>query len=217
MAVGADTARAPVGAGSGRSAQRRAELLDAAIRVIRREGDEVAMEGIAAEAGISRPILYRHFGDATGLYAAVARHFGDELMARLRRGPDEAPSGRALLHRQVATFLAFVAEEPNLYRFLVRQRPGPARRGFSRQVAGVTADFLVDAGWERPLAVVASDVLVGGLEATADRWLDDPLGSPEEVAELVTTIAWAGYREAGRSAGGGSADAGGPAGPGGDR
>jgi AcrR family transcriptional regulator len=39
---------------------RRAELLDAALRVIRRGGSgRVAMEDIAVEAGISRPILYR--------------------------------------------------------------------------------------------------------------------------------------------------------------
>ena len=212
MAAAAGTGRAPAGVRAQRAEQRRAELLDAAIRVIRREGDQVAMEGIAAEAGISRPILYRHFGDATGLYAAVARRYVDELTARLRRGPSEAASGRALLHRQVVTFLAFVAEEPNLYRFLARQRPGPARRGFSRQVAAATADFLVGAGWDRPMAVVAGDVLVGGLEATADRWLDDPLGTHEEVAELVTAIAWGGYRRAGRAATAGSADGGAGAG-----
>jgi AcrR family transcriptional regulator len=50
-----------------RREQRRAELLEAALRVIRRGEGRVAMEDIAVEAGISRPILYRHFGDATGL------------------------------------------------------------------------------------------------------------------------------------------------------
>ena len=62
-------------------------------------------------------------------------------------------------------------------------------------VAARTAGFLVGSGWERPAAVVAADLLVGGLEATADRWLDEPVGSHEEVAELVTTLAWSGFRE----------------------
>jgi AcrR family transcriptional regulator len=191
----------PLGAGaqarSQRLVARRAELLDAAIRVIRREGDGVAMEGIATEAGISRPILYRHFGDACGLYTAVARRFSDELGARLLQSIEELPSGRALLHRQVQTFLGFVAEDPDLYRFLVRRAPirrGPQSKDFPQLVAKHTSIFLEAAGWDRAVSIVAADVLVGGLQAAADRWLDAPVGSPEEVAELVTTVIWSGFR-----------------------
>jgi AcrR family transcriptional regulator len=193
----ADVSEQPTGPRTRRLAARRAELLDAAIRVIRREGDRVAMEGIAAEAGISRPILYRHFGDACGLYTAVARRFSDELGARLLRSADEVPSGRALLHRQVQTFLGFVADDPDLYRFLVRRAPAPMRRqhrnDFSLLVSKGTAAFLEAAGWDRPAAIVAADLLVGGLEATADRWLDQPVGTHDEVAELVTTVIWSGF------------------------
>ncbi|HEX8802726.1 MAG TPA: TetR/AcrR family transcriptional regulator [Acidimicrobiales bacterium] len=176
---------------------RRAELLDAAIRVIRRQGDRVAMEGIAAEAGISRPILYRHFGDVTGLYAAVADRFCRELVARLR--PDGEPrSGRALLHRQISTYLAFVADDPNVYRFLTRQPPGSRPRSgprpaFSRLMADLTAGYLASVGWPPPSAVVAADVFVGGLEVAADRWVDDPVGTHEELAERVTAVLWGGF------------------------
>ena len=196
MGVPAETSE---GARARRLADRRAELLEAALRVIRREGDGVAMEAIAAEAGISRPILYRHFGDASGLYSAVARRFNDQLTARLLQ-TDGTGSGRSLLHRQVVTFLSVVAEDPTVYRFLVRSAPArdrsrALRSDVSRLVAARTAGFLVGSGWERPAAVVAADLLVGGLEATADRWLDEPVGSHEEVAELVTTLAWSGFRE----------------------
>ncbi|HEY8548143.1 MAG TPA: TetR/AcrR family transcriptional regulator [Acidimicrobiales bacterium] len=208
MAVPAETTDAPVGVRARRLAERRAELLDAAVRVIRREGDQVAMEDIATEAGISRPILYRHFGDARGLYDAVARHYGEQLVARLAAvGSEGRPprSGRALLHRQVVTFLGFVAEQPNLYRFLVRRAParsGPkaSRSGLSRLISGTTARFLTEAGWDAATATVAGDILVGGLEATADRWLDEPLGSHEEVAELVTDLVWSGFAGAARQA-----------------
>ena len=194
---------ASVGVRARRLAERRTELLDAAIRVIRREGDQVAMEGIAAEAGISRPILYRHFGDARGLYDAVARRYGEELVTRLRAVAD-GPSGRALLHRQVVTFLGLVADDPNLYRFLVRRAParpgrGAGRSGLSQLIAGRTARFLTASGWDPAAAVVAGDLLVGGLEATADRWLDAPVGTHAEVAELVTSLVWSGFRAASRA------------------
>jgi AcrR family transcriptional regulator len=205
MVVPSDATGADTGVRSQRLRERRDELLDAAIRVIRREGDTVAMERIATEAGISRPILYRHFGDVTGLYAAVSDRFRRQLSSRLERSVREERSGRVLLRRQVAIYLSFVADDPNLYRFLVRQAPargssGGRRRGFSVMMSDRTADFLVAAGWDRAMAVAAADVFVGGLEAAADRWVDAPAGSPDELAERVTTVLWSGFEAIGRAA-----------------
>ena len=52
-------------------AQRRRELVEAALRAIRRHGPGVGMDEISAEAGTSKTVVYRHFRDRTGLYAAV--------------------------------------------------------------------------------------------------------------------------------------------------
>ena len=79
-----------------------------------------------------------------------------------------------------------------------RARTGPHRSDLSRTIADRMVDYLTGAGRERPTAVVAADLLVGGLEATADRWLDEPVGSHEEVADLVTDLAWSGFRTVGR-------------------
>lgn len=198
---------------SARRAARRAELLDAAIRAIRQGGGRVAMEDIAVEAGISRPILYRHFGDATGLYTAVADRFCQELLARLRRSVRDEGSGRTLLRRQIVTYLAFIAEDPDVYRFLVHQappdRPRPAthRSGFSRLVADGTADHLGGAGWDRATAVAAADLFVGGVETAARRWADDPTVGYEERADRLTDVLWAGFGHAGASAAAGFAGA----------
>src|SRR3954471_24823067 len=58
---------------------RRDELLAAADRVVRELGPEASMEAIAAEAGITKPILYRHFGDKDDLYSALAERYLEEL------------------------------------------------------------------------------------------------------------------------------------------
>ncbi|MGW1149090.1 TetR/AcrR family transcriptional regulator, partial [Streptomyces sp. NPDC002454] len=77
-----------------RSAERRRyELLEAADRVVLRDGPGASMNAIAAEAGITKPILYRHFGDKGGLYAALAERHTDGLLASLRAALD-APVGR---------------------------------------------------------------------------------------------------------------------------
>jgi AcrR family transcriptional regulator len=182
---------------------RRAELLDAAIRVIRRGGGRVAMEDIAAEAGISRPILYRHFGDATGLYAAVADRFCQELLARVKASMRGAEPGLELLRTQIRVYLGFIAEEPDLYRFLIHQIPPDRPRspthgsGFSRMIADGTAEHLESAGWNHVRAVVAADLFVGGLAAAASRWVEEPTSSYEELADRMAAILWNGFQRAG--------------------
>src|SRR4051812_7368246 len=86
---------------SGRSQARRLSLLEAADRVVRRSGPEASMAAIAAEAGISKPVVYRHFGDKGGLYRALAdRHISDlmrRLQAALRRPADRRERTRLVV------------------------------------------------------------------------------------------------------------------------
>jgi AcrR family transcriptional regulator len=194
--------------GSPRREARRAELLEAALRVIRRGHGRVAMEDIAAEAGISRPILYRHFGDASGLYAAVADSFCQELLARLRRGEREIGPGRELLRRQIGEYLGFIASEPDVYRFLIHQSPPDRPKaathgsGFSRLVADGTARHLRDAGWDPRTAMAGADLFIGGLEAAASRWVEEPTGSVEELADRLAAVLWNGFVRGGARADG---------------
>ncbi len=195
---------APPPTSSPRRLARRAELLEAALRVIRRGHGRVAMEDIAAEAGISRPILYRHFGDAAGLYAAVADRFCQDMLARLRENPETLGPGRALLRAQILAYLSFIAEEPDVYRFLAHQSPPDRPRaathgsGFSRMVADATARALREAGWDRETSFAGADLFVGGLEAAASRWVEEPTGPYTELADRLTGLLWNGFELGGR-------------------
>src|SRR4029450_7094161 len=66
--------------------ERRAELLDAAERAIRRIGPRASMDELAAEAGITKPILYSHFGDKAGLVTALAERVAGQLNAAVIGG-----------------------------------------------------------------------------------------------------------------------------------
>src|SRR3954453_16937188 len=85
---------------------RRSQLLAAADRVVQRDGSAASMNLIAAEAGITKPILYRHFGDKGGLYRALAARHIDQLLARLRAALSTRGGLRA---RTRATFDAYLA------------------------------------------------------------------------------------------------------------
>ena len=67
-------------------AARREQLLDAADRAVARSGAATSMAAVAAEAGITKPVLYRHFGDKGGLVAALTARHTARLLAVLQRG-----------------------------------------------------------------------------------------------------------------------------------
>jgi AcrR family transcriptional regulator len=90
---------------------RRVELLDAADRVIRRSGPGVSMDEIASEAGVTKPILYRHFGDKDGLYEALAQRYVDELMHELDRD-SKAGDARDRLASRIDAYLSYVERNP---------------------------------------------------------------------------------------------------------
>ncbi|CAM5592359.1 hypothetical protein STENM327S_01624 [Streptomyces tendae] len=100
--------------------RRRRELLEAADRVVLRDGPHASMNAIAAEAGITKPILYRHFGDKGGLYAALAVRHTDALLASLRAALD-APAQRPAARRGHPGHRTWrpSRHRPQVYRFLM--------------------------------------------------------------------------------------------------
>src|SRR3954463_14439124 len=97
---------------------KRNDLRAAADRVVQREGSAATMNLIAAEAGITKPILYRHFGDKVGLYRALADRHIELLLHRWRAA--RAPRGglKARTRATVAAYLGSVEEQPQIYHFL---------------------------------------------------------------------------------------------------
>ncbi|MEO3868110.1 TetR/AcrR family transcriptional regulator [Nonomuraea sp. B12E4] len=184
---------------SGRDPDRRRALLDAADRVILSGGPEVSMAAIAAEAGITKPILYRHFGDKSGLYQALADRHVRTVIAQLR--PKIAKAGadlRARAREAIGVYLDLVSANLNLYRFLVhRAGAEDARirshmtslvRGLGEELGGVLA---AEHAVPDPVrAQVLGHAFVGMVQSTGDWWLDHPEVDRAQVVEgLVDVIA----------------------------
>ena len=104
--------------------RRRGELLDVADEVIQRDGPHVSMDDIASEAGITKPVLYRHFGDKDGLYMALTERYIAELVVALRSAV-EAGDPRSRLAATIDAYLSYVEREPERYRFLLHASEQP--------------------------------------------------------------------------------------------
>jgi AcrR family transcriptional regulator len=100
--------------------ERRAELLDAAERAIRRVGPKASMDEIAAEAGITKPILYAHFGDKAGLVQALAGRVARRLNRTVTDALTRSGEPRDVVASTIEAFCTFIEDETELYRFLVQ-------------------------------------------------------------------------------------------------
>jgi AcrR family transcriptional regulator len=177
---------------------RREELLDAAVEVIRRDGPAVSMELIAAEAGVTKPIVYRHFGDRSGLVSALAKRFSDDLMGALQASLLRDAEPRELLVGTIDAFLTFVEKEPNLYRFVVQHDEGGAEemRGFVRQVAQqvavVMGERLREIGHDSGAAEPWAYGLVGMVHFAGDWWVERRAMPRARLVEYLTALVWDG-------------------------
>ncbi|SEH03377.1 DNA-binding transcriptional regulator, AcrR family [Nonomuraea solani] len=198
---------------SGRDPDRRRALLDAADRVIMREGPEVSMAAIAAEAGITKPILYRHFGDKRGLYQALADRHVRTVIGRLRpRLADPGGDLRGRARATIGVYLDLISANLNLYRFLfhragaedsrVRSHMTSLVRNLGEELGGLlTAERVVP---DPVRAQVLGHAFVGMVQTTGDWWLDHPEVDRTQVVEgLVDVIAAAITPRTGRAARGG--------------
>jgi AcrR family transcriptional regulator len=90
--------------------ERRSQLLDAALtHFAHRAPEDVSLDDVAEEAGVSRPLVYRYFpGGKQQLYEAALRSAAEELQQCFDE-PLEGPLLRRLSHA-VDRYLAFVDE-----------------------------------------------------------------------------------------------------------
>ncbi len=159
------------------------------------------MEEIAAQAGTSKPVIYRHFTDRAGLYEAVVESVHDFIHADLSAAlavTDSSDLG-VLVARLADGYLALVERDPEIYRFVVT-RPVADVSAADALLAGLTERIAahvsraIRANLEtRGLPTQAADTwghgLVGFVRAAADHWLVDPGGrSRADIVDEITAL-----------------------------
>lgn len=174
------------------NAARRAELVESALRAIRRHGHAVGMEDIAATAGTSKTVYYRHFGDRRGLYTAVVesvhRFIGENLSAPLTSGLPPAELVTCLTD----AYLSVVEADVEIYRFVITRpadSPDPVLGITNRigdEVAESFATWLRAEGRDPAPANTWGHGVTGFVWAVADRWILTEMRRPR--AEIVTFV-----------------------------
>jgi len=171
-------------------AERRDQILAAATRAFARSGfAATGLDDIAAEAGISRVILYRHFDSKTDLYRAVLDHACGRLAEAV--GVDEftGASMDALLDAAAADPDGFrllfqhAAREPEFRADVDRLRAG------SEEIARrYLAEMIPDPAWVDWAARLSPTVAVEAVIAWLDAGQPDRVRAPERILRVLGAV-----------------------------
>jgi AcrR family transcriptional regulator len=174
--------------------QRRGQLLDLGVRLLAtRSLDELSIDVLAEEAGISRGLLYHYFGSKHGFHEAVVRRAADDLIAQTAPPGHGEPLERLLT--SVTAYVDYVVANQEGYRSLVRAAAGgndALRRIYEEARAALTDRvFREDTGGEILPDTPLTRLLVRGWSALAEElvlsWADEPAGVSRE--ELLAVLA----------------------------
>jgi AcrR family transcriptional regulator len=103
--------------------ERREQLLDIGRKLFAERGlDGTSIEEIAARAGVSKPVVYEHFGGKEGLYAVVVDREVDRFLimaTTLLEGEDT----REKFEAAAILLLKYIEENSDGFRILVRDSP----------------------------------------------------------------------------------------------
>ena len=185
---------------TGQQERRRAEFVEAALLAIAEHGSEVSTEQIAARAGVARTRLYRHFGGAQDLHAAIATRAGEIIVAGLEPAWDASSSPTTIIRTAISTHLQWLTDHHELYRYLMRHSVSTAsgdtvvndvKRLISDLLVGLLDHFVDLLGLDVSVTQPLSFGLVGFVDAAASRWVEDPRGvGLAEMVDLLADWAW---------------------------
>ena len=184
------------------AAQRRRQLLDVAVDVFAAASyTGASMNDVAEAAGVTKPVLYRHFPSKRDLFLEVLADVGARLRGRIAAATMGAAGPREQVELGLAAFFTFVAEEPEAFRLLIRASrwsdddlAGEARR-FEAEMAELVTALIVVPGLERSHRRLLAHGIVGMADAAARVWLLDGMTPPvDELAGRLAELAWAGLR-----------------------
>lgn len=180
------------------NAQRRLDVLDAAIEAIERHGVGVTVKQIADRLGLPRPVVYRHFDGRTDLDEQIRARILEMLLAELE--PALRPEGTVAeaVRHAVGTYLAWVDRHPRLHHFLGTGRHhervtgspvvSGARNAIAAQLAALFAEALSlvgkDASFARPMAFG----VIGLVDGVVNAWRSDSTSAitPAEITSRLT-------------------------------
>ncbi|GCE01013.1 TetR/AcrR family transcriptional regulator [Embleya hyalina] len=173
---------------------RREQLLDTAMAIVRARGaDGLTLVTLAEAAGVSRPIVYDHFGTRPGLLLALHRRLDERHRASVTRAlRDAAPAAEEVARVIGTAYFACATDMPELNAVSAALKGNPDMEAGGQETADNHADLMTAA--LRPYTDLEPDALrlrcaavLGAAEALATE-LNRGRASVDDVVDALTGL-----------------------------
>jgi AcrR family transcriptional regulator len=180
---------------------RRTQLLEAARSVFVTNGyHAAAMDEIAESAGVSKPVVYQHFGSKLDLYLALLDESTEALVVTVQNAIASTDENASRVEAAVAAYFAFVDEGSEDFRLVfesdlgnaveVRERVEESERACAAAIAAAIGE---QTGLSLAEAMLLGTALAGTARVSAQAWLSAGRPFPRAHAcELVIALVWRG-------------------------
>lgn len=181
--------------------QRREQLIGIGRSLFAARGlDGTTIEEVAATAGVSKPVIYEHFGSKEGLYRQVVEAEFRILLDSITEALSTEAKPRVLVERAALALLGYIEERTDGFRILMRDAPPSQPEGaFSTLLSHVTArvehllsDEFARRGFSAADGAMYAQMLVGMVAMTGQWWLDSRQPDKRAVAAHLVNLAWNG-------------------------
>jgi AcrR family transcriptional regulator len=158
------------------------------------------MDAVAAEAGVTKPVLYRYFSDKAALVQALGERGTELLFTRLLPALNSDGPALARTREAIGAYFAVIDENPNLYWLLARRSAETAdgvdpvqhdKEFIAAQLTAVIGDYLRVFGLDSGAAEPWAFGVTGLVQSTGEWWLQRRSMSRVHVVEYVTRLVWA--------------------------
>lgn len=182
-------------------AERSAQLLEVAEAVFAERGIAAAsMEEIADRAGVTKPILYHHFGSKDGLLAAVIDRAGAELGRAVEEAVLGAKGADDALARGLRAYFTFMAKHRAAWLALLNETAtngagAEALERIRQERARFIAALVVAEvpGSDMTRAMTYAQAVIGACERLATAPHDDEDVTPETLTSHLMDVIWLGF------------------------
>ncbi|WP_329609247.1 TetR family transcriptional regulator [Arthrobacter sp. ATA002] len=181
--------------------QRRAQLIDVARGLFALRGlDGATIEDIATAAGVSKPVVYEHFGSKEALYGEVVDAEFDRLLAVITEALSADAGPRILIERAAYALLDYIENHTDGFRILVRDAPPSQPEGtfasllsrITGHVEHILAKEFGNRGLSAEVGGMYAQMLVGMVAMTGQWWLDARTPDKTTVAAHLVNLSWNG-------------------------
>jgi len=168
--------------------------------------DGSSMSAIADAAGVTKPILYKHYGSKDGLFAACVERMVEPMLEHVRKATDPSLPADRQLWAGIRAQLGFINDHRDEWRAFVREAgargglPGAALSRGRERVITLLGELVEQANraagaapLPQPEVEASAHVLQGAVERISDWWERYPDESLDGVALRAMNLTWQGF------------------------